>query len=140
MKNSTLILCSLLFAFTISSCNNEKPKNNNDNQKETKEEIDPYITDIKKIIRSIEDYTKLAVKAAKDKVLDDNEIKKLKNSAYELDEIEKEIDKKYAENKEGQEAIENYIEDNHEDLEIIYEDFIAAKMSLYECEGADKLD
>jgi hypothetical protein len=45
------------------------------------------------MIRLIKDYTKLATK---DKILDDHKIEKAKNSAYELDELTKEIDKKYA--------------------------------------------
>jgi len=121
MKKIAILLSLAAFILTLASCGGPE-------------------ADAKKMIKKIEKYTEVATAAAEDKKLDDGEIEELKSLADELDAFEKEMDEKYKDDKEGEEAVDKYMEDNKADLEKTYEEFFAAMMALYECEGADKLE
>lgn len=121
MKKLVILLGLIGFVFALTSCGGPE-------------------ADAKKMIKKMEKYTKVAKEAAEDKKLDDDEIENLKKLMDELDEFEKEIDEKYKDDKEGQEAYQKYLEDQKEEVEKVYDEFFTVVMSLYECEGADKLD
>jgi septal ring factor EnvC (AmiA/AmiB activator) len=121
MKKIAILLSLVAFVLALASCGGPE-------------------ADAKKMIKKIEKYTEVAKKVAEDKKVDDKEAEELKKLGEELDAFEKEMDKKYEEDEEGKKAMEKYMEDNKADLEKVYEEFFAAMMALYECEGADKLD
>lgn len=121
MKKIAILLSLAAFVLTLASCGGPE-------------------ADAKKMMKKIESYTAVAKKAAEDQKVDNKEIEELKNLSKELDEFQKEMSEKYKDDKEAEEKMKKFEEENKVEMEKIYEEFFNAMMSLYECEGADKLD
>ncbi|HNQ68119.1 MAG TPA: hypothetical protein PKN32_07065 [Bacteroidales bacterium] len=121
MKKIAILLSLAAFVLALASCGGPE-------------------ADAKKMMKKIEKYTEVAKKAAEDKKLDDKEIEELKAMAEELDKFEEEMEKKYGEDEEADDKLKKFEEENKAEMEKLYEEFFAAIMALYECEGADKLD
>ncbi len=121
MKKIAILLSLAAFILTLASCGGPE-------------------ADAKKMMKKIEKYTEVAKKVAEDQKIDDKELEELKTLAKELDEFEKEMDAKYKDDKDAEEKMKKFEEDNKAEMEKIYEEFFSAMMALYECEGADKLD
>ena len=116
MKKITILLSLVAFVFALASCGGPE-------------------SDAKKMVKSMEEYTKVANKAAEDQKLDAKEIEELNGISAEM----KEIEDKYKDDKEGQEKVEKYFEENEEELKKVIEEFTVAAMNIYGCEGAENL-
>ncbi|MDD2636973.1 MAG: hypothetical protein PHW82_15885 [Bacteroidales bacterium] len=116
-KTVSLILISIIIIF-ISSCGGPK-------------------ADVKKMLKMYEEYTEVAVKAAVDKVIDENETKELNAIKSNIEKFGEEMDSKYEDNEEATKEFEKYmsIDKNKE----IVKKYTKALMSLWSCEGAENL-
>lgn len=85
-----------------------------------------------------DEYTEIAVKAAKDKVLDEKEIKELNEISNQIDEFSKEMDTKYENDSESQKLMQEYMKED--DNKKIIKDYTNALMLLWDCQGAENLE
>ena len=120
MKKIAILLSLAAFILSLASCGGPE-------------------ADAKTMIKKIEKYTEVAKKAATDKKLDDKEIAELNKMSTELSDFEKEMDTKYKDDPDSKKKVDAYLEKEKANLDKVYEEFFAAMMALYECEGADKL-
>lgn len=96
--------------------------------------------DAKKLVKMIKGQTELFEKVASDKKIDKDEAENIKKSLKELEDFNKEMEKKYENDKEGKDKVEKYFKDNETELEKVYDTYFKAMMSLYDCEGSENLD
>jgi vacuolar-type H+-ATPase subunit I/STV1 len=95
-------------------------------------------SDVKKMLKLFEEYTKTAVKATEDKVLDENEIKDLNKISNEIEEFSKEMDEKYENDTDAQKEMQDFMKE--EENKKIMNEYTDALMSLWTCEGAENLE
>ncbi|HNQ68117.1 MAG TPA: hypothetical protein PKN32_07055 [Bacteroidales bacterium] len=119
MKNLLLLISLAIFIFTLVSCGGPKK-------------------DQKKMLQMFEEYTEIAVKAAKDKVLDEKEIEELNEISSKIDEFSQEMDKKYENDSESQKLMQDYMKE--ENNKTIIKEYTNALMLLWDCEGAENLE
>jgi len=135
MKKKFLFTLALQLIVFISCDNNKDTKT-----KQIQEEIvDSPDADADKMLEKVKNLTTVINAAVEDNVLDDKEIQKIKSLSEDLDQFEKGINEKYQNDKKGQDEMEKYVEKNKTQITKIYDDYFEAMMTLYECEGAEKL-
>ncbi|MDD4150436.1 MAG: hypothetical protein PHE33_10450 [Bacteroidales bacterium] len=93
--------------------------------------------DVTKMLKIYDEYTEVAVKASIDKVLDEKEIQELNEIMARIEKFGEEMDEKYEDNEDATKEFETYMsEDKNKE---IVKKYTRALMSLWGCEGAEKL-
>jgi hypothetical protein len=93
----------------------------------------------KKLYKMINEFTLLIYKISDDKIITDEEVIKYKEFEKRIGDFEEAVIAKYANNEKANAKIEKWEAEHDEEVELVFSDFTAAIMSLFYCEGADKL-
>jgi len=123
------------------SCNNDK-NTSNDKNDETIEDVKVNTPeeDVQHMVGLVENFTAIAMQAMQDNFIDDKESNQINQLSIEINDFEKMIDEKYQKDEEGAKQIEKYLNENMEEIELIYEQYYDAIFSLYKCEGSEKIN
>jgi vacuolar-type H+-ATPase subunit I/STV1 len=119
MKKTLLITLAVSTILLLASCGGPK-------------------SDVKKMLKLFEEYTKIAEKATEDNILDENEIKDLNKISNEIEEFSKEMDEKYENDTDAQKEMQDFMKED--DNKKIMNEYTDALMSLWTCEGAENLE
>ncbi|PLX08820.1 MAG: hypothetical protein C0596_05860 [Marinilabiliales bacterium] len=137
----TILLFSVMAFIVLVSCNNDK-NTSNDKNDETIEDVKVNTPeeDVQHMVGLVENFTAIAMQAMQDNFIDDKESNQINQLSIEINDFEKMIDEKYQKDEEGAKQIEKYLNENMEEIELIYEQYYDAIFSLYKCEGSEKIN
>jgi hypothetical protein len=140
---ATILVTSLLLISALTLANNSTNSINGtiDFSVKITENINNTspVGDYKKMMKLVDEFTKLAIEIAEDKIITDEEVIYYKELAKKMDDLEQIFNAKYENNEKADAKIEKWEAKNTEKLELKYNNFFNAMMALYECDGFDKL-